>query len=446
MLHEAFLDAQGQSRIEAIWDQTDKTGPPPSGFNMGTYHAAADIAGYIRDKAVPKGLGRNWKGHGTHVASIAAGRAIGSFFGGVAPDARLLVVISAAQGSIGYSTSHLEALAFVEAVATRLELPVVVNVSQGMNAGAHDGKSALEVAFDEFSKGGRKPGRVVVKSAGNEREKGGHAKITLAQDGVEDLFWNRHVDAGPEDRLELWWSSADEFEFQLYDPAGNGSDWVGNSNPKRSDALPAGGPYLMQFTKRHVDNGDSKLEIQIGDGASPAAVGSWRLLIRSYKVPQGGEIHAWIERGSGTPSSFSNDHMDEEMTLSIPGTAQNVITVGAVGAGAPIRVGAFSSYGPTRDNRKKPELAAPGVQVRAGQGGSGTGAMIMGGTSMAAPHVAGAIALDAKRHDDEPVEPASRWPVQTRRYIADDRPVERLRPDRQGASIRTATLATEARS
>lgn len=53
---------------------------------------------------------------------------------------------------------------------------------------------------------------------------------------------------------------------------------------------------------------------------------------------------------------------------------------------------------------------------------------------------------DAKRHDDEPVEPASRWPVQTRRYIADDRPVERLRPDRQGASIRTATLATEARS
>ena len=50
-------------------------------------------------------------------------------------------------------------------------MPVVVNVSQGMNAGAHDGKSMLEVAFDEFSKGGRQRGRVIVKSAGNERHK-----------------------------------------------------------------------------------------------------------------------------------------------------------------------------------------------------------------------------------------------------------------------------------
>ena len=41
--------------------------------------------------------------------------------------------------------------AFIEAFAAQLKLPVVVNVSQRMNAGAHDGKSSLEVAFDAFS-------------------------------------------------------------------------------------------------------------------------------------------------------------------------------------------------------------------------------------------------------------------------------------------------------
>jgi endonuclease G len=121
-------------------------------------------------------------------------------------------------------------------------------------------------------------------------------------------------------------------------------------------------------------------------------------------VPEGGEIHAWIERSSGVPSMFVN-HPDEEMTLSIPGTAQNVITVGAVGsvddngaqravnAGEPIAVGDFSSYGPTRDRRQKPDVCAPGVEVRAARAGTSTNIIDMKGTSMAAPHVTGAIAL-----------------------------------------------------
>jgi subtilisin family serine protease len=58
----------------------------------------------------------------------------------------------------------------------------------------------------------------------------------------------------------------------------------------------------------------------------------------------------------------------------------------------PITVGDFSSYGPTRDGRSKPEVAAPGVGVRAAQSGTPNGAVAMDGTSMAAPHVTGAIA------------------------------------------------------
>ena len=130
----------------------------------------------------------------------------------MAPEAQLLFVISGGDEPTGYSHAHLAALTFIDTIATDLGKPVVVNLSEGMNAGAHDGKSALEIMFDEFSKGGTKAGRVVVKSAGNERSKRGHAKLTVPSGGGDELIWR--CQPGPSRvRLELWWHSANQFRF-----------------------------------------------------------------------------------------------------------------------------------------------------------------------------------------------------------------------------------------
>jgi endonuclease G len=392
VLHKAFLDANGNSRIVGIWDQTASGGTSPADFSYGTFHDASAIAGYLKAGAVPAILGRNKSGHGTHVASIAGGRASGNFAGGVAPDAKLLIVMSGGSGPIGYSQSHIEALTFIDAFATEIKLPVVVNLSQGMNAGAHDGKSSLEVAFDAFSYSGRRQGRVVVKSAGNERAKGGHARVTMAPRALEQLRWERPAGADLTERLELWWSSADEIKFRLRDPFLNWSRWVGTSAPDCEGTFPKGGPFHLVFTKRHIDNGDSMLLILLGNATQPAAIGEWLLELASADLPESGEIHGWIERSQGEPSSFLN-HVDEDTTPSIPGTASSVIAVGAVDASTPIQVGNFSSYGPTRDGQKKPLLCAPGVNVRAAKGGTAEDVFPDSGTSMAAPHVTGAIAL-----------------------------------------------------
>jgi subtilisin family serine protease len=392
VFHKAFLDANGNSRIVGIWDQTAVGGTPPAGFDYGTFHDAPAIAGYLKARAVPSELGSHDNEHGTHVASIAGGRAAGLFAGGVAPDAKLLIVVSGGSGPIGYSKTHTDALAFIDAFASNLERPVVVNMSQGMNAGAHDGKSALEAAFEEFLLSGRKPGRVVVKSAGNERDKGGHAQVRMKPNSLEQFKWRRVRGADRAERIEVWWSSADEIRFRLRDPFENWSNWVGTTAPECEGKFHEGGPYHLFFTRRHPDNGDNLLLIELGNTIGAAGVGDWLLEMESAEVPEGGVIHSWIERSQGKPSSFLN-HVSEEMTLSIPATAPSVIAVGAVDASRPIRAYESSSYGPTRDGQKKPLVCAPGVNVHAAKGGTEEDVLRKSGTSMAAPHVTGAIAL-----------------------------------------------------
>ena len=407
VLHEAFLDEQGQSRVVGIWNQSDPKGPPPAGFTFGTYYSCEEIAGFVAAKNVPEALGRNPDGHGTHVASIAAGRKAGNFAGGVAPGAELLVVISSSKQPTGYSDAHLAGLKFIDQVAKDRGKPVVVNISQGMNAGAHDGRSALELGFEHFSDGGRMPGRIVVKSAGNERARGGHAEVSLLTGSVELLHWE--CDPAPFTRpsLELWWRSANRHGFRLLEPlpsdqwgkpvaagapARGVSETVDRTNPEIEGKFKGKGSYRVSFVPRHPDNGDSVLKVDVSNSMSQVAPVVWSLEIEGQRVTQQGEIHAWIER-DGPPSSRFLNHANERMTLTVPGTAFSVITVGAIEAGAKIRVNAASSYGPTRDDRRKPEVAAPGLRISAARGGTAGDVISMDGTSMAAPHVAGAVAL-----------------------------------------------------
>ncbi|MFI6121971.1 S8 family peptidase [Streptomyces sp. NPDC051064] len=88
-------------------------------------------------------------------------------------------------------------------------------------------------------------------------------------------------------------------------------------------------------------------------------------------------------------------------TVSSPGCAPSVLTVGAVDRDDSTAV--FSSRGPAVGaHTLKPEIAAPGVAISAAAaGGRGVYAYrSMSGTSMATPHVAGAAAIVKQRHPD----------------------------------------------
>lgn len=416
VLHEAFLDDAGKTRILYVWDQRASSGDAPGAVDAGAFsqsygrlYVQSEIQDMVDHGIAPAAL-RDPALHGTHVASIAAGRPVGAFAGGIAPRAKLIVVIpnmKTAPGdppSLGYSNSHVDALSFIQSAAAREGLPVAVNVSLGMNAGAHDGSSTLEAAFDAFTGMGRLPGVVLVKSAGNERGHKGHASVDVPQNGFADITWESSPETRDEDYIEVWFNAFDDIEFTLLDPAGNASTAVSATNPEVETTL-NGNFCRLRLTLNHRDNGDNLLLVTIeADDDNPIQGGLWtlRLLGKTILSPGAGVVHAWVERHDSRAVAFNTGDNDE-MTLSIPGTANHVITVAACGSAMPLQLTSSSSWGLTRDRRPKPDLVAPGTDVVAARANEDDhqATLVMTGTSMAAPHVTGSIALVlSKRHKD----------------------------------------------
>ena len=429
IFHQAFRDpsSPGKTRILGYWDQSSQGAPTPFavlgyGPDFGKWMTEDQINAALTPGLIA-GFNRAATDHGTHVASIAAGQAAGSFDGGMAPEAKLLVIRTDIEGaggaptSLGYSANHLIALEFVKSFAFTRDLPVVVNLSQGMNAGAHDGSSLLEAAIDDFTGSGREPGLVLVKSAGNEGDRFGHTTIDVEHNAVVELIWEGGDDFRASDRIELWFPSLNLYHFRLFVPGDdptNDATGIGPVSPSvpSAERTTAGElPIRLTYSRFHRDNGDSMLLIEIGPLPGKAVhPGQFTLQITGERVLQGDRpISVWAERKGLMGIHFQTGDRARG-TVSIPGTARSVIAVGAVQVDSLLRVPTFSSMGPTRDQREKPDLVAPGEEIMGAEAGSLDGTIAMSGTSMAAPHVSGAIALVLSARQERP---RSTWPTAT---------------------------------
>lgn len=400
--HKNFRNADGTSRALLIWDQTGPSGPE-SPFGFGKAHKKSDIDAALKKSDPYSALGYGpppdnafQRGtHGTHVADIAAGNGRGSSVPGVAPKADIIFVevsasdipfsgVGAVGKSFGDSVQLLEALRFVfDQAGTR---PCSINVSLGTNGGPHDGSTLVEDGIDRLIR--QAPNRAVTIAASNSFSDGIHAAGTVSANGEFDLKWRIPTNDSTSNELEVWYSGNDRFAVEVIAP--NGASQV-RVDPGDTKALQANGKVVLLAANRLKDpnNGDNMIGVFLERGLP---LGEWTIRLHGVSITNG-RFDAWIERDDAGQSSFSPPQ-DNSRTLGSISCGRETIVVGSYDAHkTSVPLSFFSSSGPTRDGRQKPEISAPGHDVLAAQSRTKTGVTRKSGTSMAAPAVTGIVAL-----------------------------------------------------
>ncbi|MFB6290836.1 MAG: S8 family serine peptidase [Candidatus Bipolaricaulia bacterium] len=408
------LPGEETSRISFIWDQTDNYSSPPPGYAYGTEYTNYEIEQDIRANTGPSAGSVREKdvvGHGTHVAGIAAGDGSSSNSGyvGMAPAASLVAV------KTNFSTSSIiDGVSYIVSKANDLgKSAVVTNLSLGTQLGPHDGTSLFESALNDLVS----KDHLITVSAGNSGDKKIHHGHKFAQ-GEERTFevslpgYAPLADTADYLTLDGYYDYSGNISVRIQGPSGDGTESVSRGESGSYDL--AGGSVFISNGPSNV-NDDNEIFVRIGDiaGSSPPDPGDWTIRVKAIT---GARLDIWVADNllGGSYRSLEFTNGNTKMTIAEPGNAEKLLTVGSFNsrnswgsysiAGYPIgELSDFSSNGPTRDGRVKPDIVAPGAWVVSTLSESATVQdylkvadgkhWALAGTSMSAPHAAGAGAL-----------------------------------------------------
>ncbi len=441
--HQDFRDASGKTRLLTVWDQTlnpvSGESSPDVAFDgsksndYGIEYSESQInddlsgatPGYVRQK--------DTDGHGTHVAGLAAGD--DATFPGAAPGARLIVV------KTGFKESQvIDAVNYVFGKAANLGFDgVVVNLSLGDHDGPHDGTGALDQVVDAIVD----RGHYVVVAAGNEGDPTGsnvfiHTQASVAPSGA--VTWtftptttstygvnSPHV-------VDIWAHGSDQYSVAVTDTINTVATATASSG-----ATGTYGPNLLSGSDKEYivinnrtdspSNGATHIRVEIQD----ANVTLHPYTVKLTRSANGGNgiVDAYVGGATGKFNTAGTAALSDGSvagTVSEPGTARRVVTVGAyrtkfawdtpssgttrktdgIGSGVPGQIAKFSSRGPTRDGRSKPDVAAPGAHLSGAKSSDSSPAgtendadtfhTYLQGTSVSAPVVTGILALLLQRN------------------------------------------------
>lgn len=424
-------DTDNTTRITHLWDQNDPgglTGPPPEyPCNSGRSYCGAEW----NKASIDAGQARQTDtvGHGTHVASCAVGDGSATGNGrpayqyvGVAPEADIMMV-----NTFFTNDAIIEGVEYMFDRAGKKA--AVVNLSLGSQFGPHDGTSALDLALTDLAG----PGRIIVAASGNEGDLAIHAEavIPAGETRTFPLVIGPHTaQVGANNDFtwcEAWFDgnvsfSAESPNGQGLGPLGPGQDGQQNTSQ---------GSIIIDNTITNTVTGDREACIIFTDAIQnqvPVA-GTWNIMATNNSATPV-EVDIWmglstLRTGSGglADVQFSGETVSFSEMISSPASAEKVIAVGAYvtkrnwtasdnntygysdSSIQPGVLAPFSSQGPLRNDVMKPEIVAPGIGISAALSDDIPGGVpanvrmrdgvhvLNQGTSQAAPHVAGTVAL-----------------------------------------------------
>jgi subtilisin family serine protease len=337
--------------------------------------------------------GTDTEWHGTHVAGIAAGNGFlsGGRFIGMAPGASLLVAKTTFT-TVDIQTSVTNLLNFAGTT------PAAINLSLGVTTGPHDGTSLFEEAINSLATNGVAPGQkqIITAAAGNERMDGEHILVALPPFGSRNIPLSLETGGS---YIDAWADEADRYTVR----ATLGSETAVAASG--TSAFSSAGRISISNRTDTPPNGATHITVFFTASSTSSAT----VFLERTRNGGNGKMDAYIDKQDGSFTTAT-----EGGTITEPANAQNVIAVGSFdtkttgGSPDPTQgISSFSSLGPTRDGRDKPDLAAPGAVLYSAKsldsylGPHPTPSTVPGydnyvileGTSMSAPHVAGIASL-----------------------------------------------------
>lgn len=444
--HRDFLRKSAgttKTRFKAIWDQGGSFRPPPNNlnnidfekFDYGSLITADHMNNAIESapnvRVTPRTIepqSQEYRGsHATHVASIAAGNS------GACPGADIVGVlislpddnnepIEVSRAKTFTDSSRIsDAVDFILAYADEMNKPVSINISLGTNGHAHDGSSPVNRWIDARLS---TEGRCVCVAAGNAGQEKSlkkddfgyimgriHTSGQIVNKGLmTDLEWqvigNGYEDIS-ENELEIWYQPQDRFSVMIKPP---GLPWIGPIKPQEfiENQQLDDHSYFSVYNKiYHPANGHNQIAIYLSPNLNKDNIigirsGVWKVRLIGDEI-RNGHFDAWIERDNlnqvgqefwNFPSFFTEKTNVDNKSINSLACGHNVVAVGNYDIQND-KINISSSQGPSRDNRQKPEIVAPGTNIVAASGFTGNGNewTSKSGTSMASPYACGVAGL-----------------------------------------------------
>ena len=393
---EIFRNSDGTSRIQYLYDQT-LTGSPPEGFYMGVEFNNTQINEALRSQdpssLIPQ---TDTVGHGTFLASVAAGSETATFIG-AAPESELVVVklrrarpfylsmftIPSDQQAAYESTSVMLGVDYIVRRARDLNRPAVICLGVGTNFGPHDGFGIFEEYLENIS---NLRGVCICTAAGNESQARHHTRGTLTEKGdTQNIDLNVGNNAG-DITMQIWNTVADKISLSIRSPTGELMARV-PSKPglvTRTNLILEQSSVQVEYFFPYEGTGGQLSVVKIYN----ATPGIWTITVHGDLILNG-SYHAWLPLTGFISPEVEFLSATPYYTVTSPSTMFGGICIGGYND-TTNSLYSDSSWGPTRLERLAPDLVAPAVNI-GGFFPSGYGTM--SGTSVASAITAGACAL-----------------------------------------------------